>query len=134
MPVKGFVDFPHVGGAINNHRTVVLRSDFFGKCWRHRRGEITNYLFQNIFNRHQPLNVSILVDDQADFLFVALKLHQLRAEGRTFRDKIDLVRGAQHGFFGELFFLRHQPPGFTYSQHTDGVVQRITVEHDAPVR
>ena len=41
--------------------------------------------------KRQPLNVSILVDDQADFLFVALKLHQLRAEGRTFRDKIDPV-------------------------------------------
>ena len=134
MPVKGFVNFSHVGSAINNHRPVVLRRDLFGKCWRHRRGEIADNLFENIFDRHQSLNVSILVDDQPDFLFVALKLYQLRAERRTFRHKIDLVRGAQHGFFGELFFLRHQPPGFTYSQHTDGVVQRITVEHDAPVR
>lgn len=53
MPVKGFVDFPHVGGAIDNHRTVVLRRDLFGKCWRHRRSEIADNLFQNIFNRHQ---------------------------------------------------------------------------------
>ncbi len=80
MPVKGFVDFPHVGGAIDNHQP-----SFCGVTSSASVGDI------DVVKRRQSLPEYLqpspapeclhTVDDQADFLFVALKLDQLCAGG-----------------------------------------------------
>ena len=46
-----------------------LRRDLFRKRRGHGGGKVSNNLFQNIFDRHQPLNIAILIDHQTDFHF-----------------------------------------------------------------
>ena len=58
----------------------------------------------------------------------------MRTERRTFRHEVNFIGGAQHDFFRELFFLRHQAISFANPQHADGIVQRVAVQHNASVR
>lgn len=74
VPVKRFIDFPDVGGTVNNDRTVVLRRDLFRQGRRHRCGEVANDLLENIFHGDQPLDIAIFVDDQSDFLFYCAEI------------------------------------------------------------
>ncbi|MOA32506.1 hypothetical protein D3C78_1537320 [compost metagenome] len=100
-----------------------MRINLFCQRWRHGRGEIADDLLQDILDRHQPLNVAVFIDHDADFLFVALELHQLDVQRCAFGHIINFVGGAQQVLFVELFLLGHQAVGFAYPQHADSIVQ-----------
>ena len=53
-----------------------------------RAGELADDLLEDVFQRHQSLDVAVFVDDERDAAPVALEVEQLHVERRAFRHEV----------------------------------------------
>ncbi len=132
MPVHLLVQLAHAGRALHQKRTVQLGVDLVARGRRHGGGEIAHYLFQNVVQGDQPLNVAIFVDDQANSLLVALEFGQLHVERRTFRNEVDLVHFPQQARLVELI-PGYQPQSVAGVEKAHNVVDAVAIEQDLGV-
>ncbi len=60
-------------------------------------GEFADNFFKNVFDRHQALNIAVLIDHECHAALVALKIQQLHVERRSGRYEVRLARLGRRG-------------------------------------
>ena len=74
------VELPHPGGGVHRHAAVGVAAVDGGVRRRRLNGEGADDLLQDVLQRHQPLDVAVLVDHQPQAALLPLELGQLLVE------------------------------------------------------
>ncbi|WP_411900845.1 hypothetical protein, partial [Salmonella enterica] len=78
VAMTSVLEVPGRRGTVQNAQAVGLGRLFSRQGRRYGCGEVANVRIVHISHGDQPLDSAIVVDDQSDFIFIALKFNQLR--------------------------------------------------------
>jgi len=101
LPPQGAVYLANIGGAIDHQCAVVLRVNI----WAAQHvliAELSDDLFEDVFERDDAAYVAVFVDHDADPPLLLLEVQQLGGKRSIFRHEIGFVTGFEQAFLGQL--------------------------------
>ncbi len=94
-------------------------------CRREISCKFADDFFKNVFERDNPLDITIFVNDKRDAFFACLEISNLALKRRVFWNEVDLVDLLNQGRFVRLL-TGQKTDGVSNVQHANDVINVLS--------